>query len=417
METLLNSLLENRQVAEQGENVPPEMAGIYDKVVQLQKMHQEMQQYAVRLSFGQSDAEPPPRDNYLAAGLKQLQAQLLHLTWQARRVAQGDYNQRIDFMGDFSTAFNNMTDQLRQRETRLREQQDAMVNIFDKVEPIFVVDLENNGEVLYANRLAMEIFGMENGDELARNEAMACILQTPVGNEEHHVQDPSTEKWFSVSSNTLHWSNHPAARLYYCRDITTHKERETDLGIAANTDELTGISNRRAFEQSLSRLWDACMQAQKPLSLILFDIDHFKVFNDTYGHLQGDKALKYFSGVLKRRIGRVEDSIARYGGEEFIVLLPYTTQESAMQVAESVRKGAEEGRVAVDLEGKGMTQIPITVSGGVSTVIPSDHYVPSQLIQAADSAMYSAKQYGRNKVYYQPIGAMPGALMQRPEAL
>lgn len=401
----LDALLHNKPIKMLED--PGDLKDIQDQFVRLSKMLRELQQFAVRLAAGDVDAPPPSRDNYIAAGLKQLQAQMLHLTWQAQCVAQGDYRQQIDFMGDFSTAFNAMVDQLHSRETSLREQQEVMENIFNLIESIVVVSEDNPNEVLYANEMAIHRFGVRIGINEALSLTLTSIFQLSPSNLEHQVRDEQSGMWYGVIVRTLLWGSQRQARLYYCRDITLHKERESSLDIVANTDELTGINNRRAFDHTYAQIWDACTKAYKPLSLIMFDLDHFKRFNDTYGHWEGDKLLAAFAGILRQCIGRNEDLIARYGGEEFIAALPFTDQDSAIHIANSVCTMTASQVFHVKNNQGETCEASISVSGGVSSVVPSSEFFSSQLIQAADLALYQAKLHGRNRVCFQSISQLP----------
>jgi diguanylate cyclase (GGDEF)-like protein len=158
-------------------------------------------------------------------------------------------------------------------------------------------------------------------------------------------------------------------------------------------DGLTAIENRRAFDIIYQRAWKLSLREGKPLSLIMIDIDHFKLFNDTYGHLSGDQALIRIAAVIKGVIKRPGDLAARYGGEEFVVILANTTAEGAAIVAEEIRKRIEE--LGIENEQKESVN---TVSLGVASVVPDINMEPDELIANADRALYKAKESGRNKV-------------------
>jgi len=130
-----------------------------------------------------------------------------------------------------------------------------------------------------------------------------------------------------------------------------------------------------------------------PLALTMIDIDRFKIFNDTYGHLSGDQALIRIAEVIKAVIKRSSDLVVRFGGEEFVVMLMNTNVEGAAVVAEEIRKRVEELRI----ENEGIKSV-ITVSLGVASLIPENGMEPDELIEAADRALYKAKKDGRNKV-------------------
>lgn len=158
-------------------------------------------------------------------------------------------------------------------------------------------------------------------------------------------------------------------------------------------DGLTNISNRRCFDESFEKTWNISLRKKEPLSLILLDIDLFKEYNDTYGHLAGDQCLKTVANILKILVKRSGDSVARFGGEEFVVLLFDTPKEGAMKLAEHIRSTIE--NTIIVYEGQ---ETSVTVSLGVATMIPSKDLEPNDLIKLADQAMYRAKDKGRNKV-------------------
>lgn len=379
------------------------MQEIQEKFRKLYGMLQELKEFALRLSAGDIEAPTPKRENYIAAGLKQLQAQMIHLTWQAQQVADGGYQQQVDFMGDFSKAFNGMVHQLERRETALKEQQDVMEKVFNLVEPIIVVNKKDPREIFYANEMALYRFGVRKGIFDFRSPTLLEILSLQPGNTEQQIFDMETAQWYSVSVHPLLWASENNAILYYCRDITLHKKRESDLDTAANTDELTGINNRRAFEHTYAQLWDMCMKTGRPLSLIMFDLDHFKRFNDTFGHLEGDKMLSSFAGVLQHSIVRKDDILARYGGEEFIVALPFTEKDSAIAIAQAVCDRTRQHTVLINDNGYGEKPAHISVSAGVSSIIPSEAIQSANLVRTADAALYDAKMAGRDRVCYRDI--------------
>lgn len=405
IESHLDSLLHNKAIKPQ--HVPAELSDIQDKFIRLSSLLQELKLFAVRLASGDVNAPTPGRENYIAAGLKQLQAQMLHLTWQAQRVAQGDYRQQIDFMGDFSRAFNEMVSQLATREDNLRAQQEVMEKIFNVIEPILVVNDDDVNEILYANEMAVLRFAVNEGVVNTLPEVLSDIFALTPGNLEHQVLDIASGKWYGVLVYTLSWGERNKARIYYCRDITAHKARENTLKTAANTDKLTGIDNRRAFDKSYARQWESCAKTHKPLSLVMFDLDHFKRFNDTYGHPEGDKVLVHFGSILRQHIGRKEDITARYGGEEFIAALPMTSQENAMALAGKICRLARQRPVVIRDQDGSAVEVTITASAGVSTIIPAADTSPALLIQAADYALYQAKAAGRDRVCFFPVSMLP----------
>jgi diguanylate cyclase (GGDEF)-like protein len=163
----------------------------------------------------------------------------------------------------------------------------------------------------------------------------------------------------------------------------------------ARTDGLTKLANRRWFDEELSRKWASAAREEHPISLLMIDVDHFKFFNDSYGHQAGDRALGEIAGIIKGAIGRPDDLAARYGGEEFALLLPNTDRRGAAQIAEAIREKARALRIG---HARNEHQV-VTVSIGVATALPrSGSATPDLLIHHADAALYRAKDQGRDTV-------------------
>jgi len=161
----------------------------------------------------------------------------------------------------------------------------------------------------------------------------------------------------------------------------------------AVSDGLTGLFNYRYFSATLEAELQRSRRTHQPVSLLMIDVDHFKVFNDTYGHPAGDKVLQDIADRLRARV-RSTDVPCRYGGEEFAVILVATSRADAVLVAEDIRKKIEASRFA---DSNGQRVVPVTISVGVAT-FPGDADTPEGLVKAADLALYAAKQSGRNKV-------------------
>jgi diguanylate cyclase (GGDEF)-like protein/PAS domain S-box-containing protein len=179
------------------------------------------------------------------------------------------------------------------------------------------------------------------------------------------------------------------------RDITKRKLEEERLQRLSQLDGLTNIANRRYFDLVLDKEISRARRAGSPLSLILFDIDLFKPFNDCYGHLEGDDCLRNIASMASGLIKRPDDLLARYGGEEFVVLLPDTDLTGAVHIAEQLRLGTEGMRIP---HAKSSVSPWVTISLGAATAIPSLEFKANDLIQAADRALYAAKSNGKNRV-------------------
>lgn len=162
------------------------------------------------------------------------------------------------------------------------------------------------------------------------------------------------------------------------------------------TDGLTQIANRRRFDVELDEEWRRARRQAAPLSLAMVDIDHFKGFNDVYGHGKGDECLQRVAGGLVGTVRRAGDLVARYGGEEFAVLLPNTAVPEVSAVGDRIRESVE----ALQITHPSLTLL--TVSVGVASIVPSDGISPADLIAAADQALYRAKREGRNRTALAP---------------
>jgi diguanylate cyclase (GGDEF)-like protein len=166
------------------------------------------------------------------------------------------------------------------------------------------------------------------------------------------------------------------------------------LTTLAATDSLTGLANRRTLDQAFFMEWKRAVRVQTELALLVVDIDHFKQFNDLYGHPEGDCCLKVVADLLKAHLRRPQDVAARFGGEEFVLLLPQTGLDDAFALAERIREGVQ----GLALPHDGSAFGCVTVSIGCAAAIPSYGDEHLQLLQAADAALYVAKHVGRNCV-------------------
>ena len=167
------------------------------------------------------------------------------------------------------------------------------------------------------------------------------------------------------------------------------------MGELATRDGLTGLKNRGAFEEYFPRLWQQALRDRRPLALLLIDVDHFKAYNDRYGHQAGDQALRRVAQVVKGFARRPLDMAARYGGEEFVLALFDLSSDNVRDIAEQLRKSIQGLSI---MHEDSPTALYVTASVGVSIVIPRHGRSPEGGVQLADEALYSAKRSGRNCV-------------------
>jgi diguanylate cyclase (GGDEF)-like protein len=163
----------------------------------------------------------------------------------------------------------------------------------------------------------------------------------------------------------------------------------------ANLDSLTGISNRRHFDEALEIEWSRAMRNNAPLSIIVADIDYFKGFNDYYGHIEGDKCLCLVARCLSSLLQRPTDMVARYGGEEFVAILSGTDTKGAELLAENWRAGVEKLRIP---HAASAVSDFVTISAGHATMVPGRDQVPYYLVGVADEMLYQSKEMGRNQI-------------------
>ena len=232
--------------------------------------------------------------------------------------------------------------------------------------------------------------------------AMARLASGEVGETRTQVRAVRPDGqllWVEASAKQIQSGSAATAEtILVLRDITARKAIELELSSQAREDGLTGLANRRALDAALDEEWRRTVRNGSQMALILLDVDHFKQFNDHYGHQAGDDCLRAIAAVVKRLTRRAGDLGGRYGGEEFAVLLGNTVDNMAEVVATEIRAGVE--ALAIPHAGIGPNSI-VTVSLGVATALArvgGTIRMPETLVQAADNALYRAKDRGRNRV-------------------
>ena len=250
------------------------------------------------------------------------------------------------------------------------------------------------GMVLKNNKIVhLEDMGWRKDFVYAEGEKKlkGCYLGVPLrrpGGPTIGVLNAHKTKRSSFGKDDIHLfeavSEHVAIALENARQYQRTKE-------LSNRDDLTGLYNRRYFFERFEREVERAKRYNRCLSIILMDLDHFKRYNDTFGHLSGDRALQAVANVLRENIRKV-DIVSRYGGEEFVVVLPETDKESTVVVAEKLRKAVEKLHLGAEKGGE-----PLTITAGVSG-FPLDATDALELLEASDKALYFGKAQGRNRV-------------------
>lgn len=229
----------------------------------------------------------------------------------------------------------------------------------------------------------------------------AILFELGGGNEQERIVSCMLAGYLFVFLPTLlrRLRRDQAASLYHRfsnADLVAELKAVSEhLRLTSRLDGLTGIANRAHLDDSLARAWRRCHRARAPLSLILVDVDYFKQFNDHYGHQLGDQCLQEVAGLLAEVLRREDDLAARYGGEEFALLLPCTSQQGAIQIAEQVRGAL---RALGIPHHKSLVSGRVSCSFGVATLVPDQSLSIAELIQKADAALYQAKHNGRDRI-------------------
>ncbi len=312
------------------------------------------------------------------------------------RVSQGDLDHKIvhasrDELGDMARSFNLMTSELKETYKGLNRERDKLKTIIGSAtEGIVVTDA--GGAIVLVNDAATEFLG-KSDDEIRASGFLglfgdpvlvAKCIETAVPQDiefngrllQTHVSEIRANDGHVIGSTAL------------MRDITQTKELEAELRRRSTTDALTGLFNRRFLDQALEVEFARAQRTHGQLSVIMFDIDHFKKFNDTHGHDQGDRVLQMVSACLRSTV-RSFDFPCRYGGEEYVGILPGLPAAEAAEMAEALRLKVAE----TEIDG-----LHVFISIGVATFPDLAIEKAEGLIETADSALYRAKENGRNRV-------------------
>ena len=242
--------------------------------------------------------------------------------------------------------------------------------------------------------LALEAFRQGAQDCLVKEQTTTDILIRSINyaiERMHHL-----EKIYQSEERLQQVNRELETRVKNFTFELEHQNQELKkLFLLATKDKVTGIANRYRLEDFLHREWGNSIRNQIPLSIIMIDIDRFKQFNDTYGHLEGDRCLRQVAQTIDATIKRSKDLVARYGGEEFIVILPDINIDGAVVVADNIRSQVKALNIAHVTSGSSDL---LTISLGVASAIPAIDSEASSLIMAADRALYVAKQKGRDRI-------------------
>lgn len=359
------------------------------------------------------------------------------------RLAAGELNIQLnvtarDELGRLATAFNNMTAQIMKRDEALRGSEEKYRTLVDNIHiGIYRVKESSNGSFIQVNPAMAMIFGYDSTEELMKipmvnlyqnsDDRKKLIMEVKqkgfIKNVEASLRKKDGALIVGSFTTTVQYDNDGNIKWLdgIVEDITERKLAAEQLYLAHNqleslvaqrtreltianeelrrvslSDGLTAIANRRYFDEVLEREWEQAKREETSLALILLDLDFFKSYNDTYGHLAGDECLKQIAKILKMIMSSRPSALpARYGGEEFVIILPGAEGKSAASVGEAVRFGVEQLKIPHE---KSAIHPYVTTSAGVAVCRPGGKTSSSEIIGAADQALYQAKQKGRNRV-------------------
>ncbi|MBF0138554.1 MAG: diguanylate cyclase [Magnetococcus sp. DMHC-1] len=338
------------------------------------------------------------------------------ITRAMEQVAGGDILQQVPVLGSqefvrMARSFNFMSAELEKSHKGLQTERDKLATIILSAREGIVVT-DQSGQVVLVNPAAERLLG-KTVQEIS-SQSFVNLLDDPSYMEglltSHDKAMPETvvykNRVLHVYAATIRANdNRPVGSAALLRDITGEKRLEEKLRQLSYTDGLTGLLNRRRLDEVLTEEFDRAQRYHLELAVLLFDVDHFKKFNDRHGHDQGDRVLQAI-GREMRNLFRALDFPCRFGGEEFCVIMPSTGQTGAQQVAERLRERVE----LTDVDG-----LKVTISVGVATLPLVEAANPEALLKAADEALYEAKRGGRNQVCCAtPRLAQPGSPGENP---
>jgi diguanylate cyclase (GGDEF)-like protein len=344
----------------------------------------ELSEYSSSLGNGNLDVDYPPKKNYLTSGLKLLHSNLQHLTWKVGEISRGNYNQKVSFMGDFSTYFNNMTEKLKRREEQVAESRKLLEAILSYSDlNIYVIDAQT-GAVIFA-KTKNQSFSDEKRKAI-QNDVINVLVDKFKNSAEKEIDwnffSKHENTWYKTKSMKIDWTDTSEAYFNMLLDISEEREVQEELKKATLIDVKTGVYNTAYAMNALKSL----LSHSEAFTLCFFDIDLLKQTNDTLGHAIGDKLISSFVNVVMSVI-RENDSFCRIGGDEFLLILPQTDEKDSCKIIDRIMKKAD------DINKTGENEFEISFSYGNETVEAGDDPAsPQDIIDRADNKMYIYKK-------------------------
>ncbi len=381
--------------------LPPELRRLGSGLLFLGRCVLEQRAFLRALAKGDLAAEPPSVQNVLAAPAKELQGSLRHLTWQTQQVAKGDYNQKVDFMGEFSSAFNTMTDQLQRRTASLIEEKEQVeqknrelsrnlelvLALTNHTHNMIFVFSTATGQKIFANQPAQWFL-------MASPQAAQLLQERMAGREldagapsqlwetELEFRDGGMQAFYSIESFQITWGTETAG-VHIVMDDTERRRREDLANSLAYIDPLTGLSNRR---YAMDRM-DELQGSDTPFLLSFIDIDYLKYCNDNHGHAIGDSYLLEVTHILQTLGG----DLCRVGGDEFLLLQVGTDAEEQDRRLSQLRDLLRE-------QGSG-SPYPKSFSFATTAVPAGSRRSADSYLQETDIKMYHYKRTHKRPLF------------------
>lgn len=355
----------------------------------------QYRELAIALGKGDLSTPLPSPENELAAPLKSLQASLKHLTWQSQQVAKGDYKQHVDFMGEFSNAFNQMIQQLAERQERLEQEinrsnnksmaleqsNKLLTNITQNIPQQIIVVNSDTKAINFLNDSAWVAIDLDNNFVNDIVEKMSGIDETDGKRfAEIQIGSDANKRYLAVHSYMLEW-NREKAEAFVIDDISEGKKRMETLENYAYHDVMTRLYNR-VYGMFLLNQW---LEEKRNFILVFVDLDNLKYINDNYGHSEGD--LYIISTARYLELCGSDNAVAcRIGGDEFMLLLPDTELKEAYELMENFYNALRSDDYLQDKE------YYYSASYGIASAIEDDIRSASELLSLADERMYNFKR-------------------------
>lgn len=383
----IRQIILNKPIKEELKSESEELAELQEAVLYLSGLLSESNEFLKHLQAGELDAKPPGRHNLLAGNLKELHSSLKHLTWQANQIANGDYSQKVDFLGDFSASFNSMIHQLAEREAKLKHQSVVLSDMVELIKSILdglkdwivVIDSESD-EVIYTNQSANQLFYDMEIEKYICGEKCELIEQLRQQSRDckgsiFEYTCPRSMKILRVKSSGIKWNNKVAC-VHYIQDVTDEREYHEQVEEMAYTDELTGLYNRRYCMKQLERQ----LSQKNEFSFCMIDLDGLKYANDNFGHASGDRYLKTVADEMLK-ISRTTDIVCRIGGDEFAILFLNCASDIALKKMKQVN-------LSIESLSEGFL---MSISYGVIHIEAGMNILPETILMWADKKMYALK--------------------------